>query len=243
MIKIIDYLKRNHKGQGLTEYVLILAFIAGVAFMMFGGEGGLKGTVVSTFDKTVELLANLDDSRSPEEKDLANLKKVTNAVADNLKLSSSPTDTSTWNKVEDGQLVIQKNYAVLYVFPDGSTDLFVDGLSGQALNSDWGPFWLSDIKDKYPERYDAYVTALSNSGVDLNDSGAMKINSSDSSNTWTNGYAVVLDGAGNVSTWGINDSTNINKSNYRESANPGRLTYNAQFNKWEGNYSKVTGLE
>ena len=86
--------------------------------------------------------------------------KVTNAVADNLKLSSNPNNTSTWNKVEDGQLVIQKNYAVLYVFPDGSTDLFVDGLSGQALNSDWGPFWLSDIKDKYPERYDAYVISF-----------------------------------------------------------------------------------
>ena len=64
MIKIIDYLKRNHKGQGLTEYVLILAFIAGVAFMMFGGEGSLKGTVVSTFDKTVELLASINQEKS-----------------------------------------------------------------------------------------------------------------------------------------------------------------------------------
>lgn len=47
------------KGQGLTEYVLILAFIAGVAFMMFGGEGSLKGTLVSTASETNRLLGGL----------------------------------------------------------------------------------------------------------------------------------------------------------------------------------------
>ncbi len=64
MLRVLGYLKRNKKGQGLTEYVLILAFIAGVAFMMFGEEGSLKGTVVSTFDKTVELLAEINSSKS-----------------------------------------------------------------------------------------------------------------------------------------------------------------------------------
>ena len=64
MLRVLGYLKRNKKGQGLTEYVLILAFIAGVAFMMFGGEGGLKSTVVSTFDKTIELLAEINSSKS-----------------------------------------------------------------------------------------------------------------------------------------------------------------------------------
>lgn len=49
----------REKGQGLTEYVLILAFIAGVAFMMFGGNGSLKGTLVNTFTETVSILANL----------------------------------------------------------------------------------------------------------------------------------------------------------------------------------------
>ena len=38
----------KEKGQGLTEYVLILAFIAGVAYMMFA-KTGLKSTVSSTF--------------------------------------------------------------------------------------------------------------------------------------------------------------------------------------------------
>jgi len=49
----------KEKGQGLTEYVLILAFIAGVAFMMFGGSGSLKDTLVSTFTKTNNLLCPL----------------------------------------------------------------------------------------------------------------------------------------------------------------------------------------
>lgn len=38
----------KEKGQGLTEYVLILAFVAGLAYIMFG-ETGLKTTVKSTF--------------------------------------------------------------------------------------------------------------------------------------------------------------------------------------------------
>lgn len=49
----------REKGQGLTEYVLILAFIAGIAFVMFGGDGSLKGTLVSTVSETNRLLGGL----------------------------------------------------------------------------------------------------------------------------------------------------------------------------------------
>ena len=49
------------KGQGLTEYVLILAFIAGIAFVMFGDGSSLKGTVVKTFTKAVDTIAGLLD--------------------------------------------------------------------------------------------------------------------------------------------------------------------------------------
>lgn len=49
----------TEKGQGLTEYVLILAFVAGVAFMMFGGNGSLKDTLVNTITETNSKLAGL----------------------------------------------------------------------------------------------------------------------------------------------------------------------------------------
>ena len=54
----------KEKGQGLTEYVLILAFIAGVAFMMFGGNGSLKGTLVDTVAETVDILAGLFEDKT-----------------------------------------------------------------------------------------------------------------------------------------------------------------------------------
>jgi hypothetical protein len=49
----------REKGQGLTEYVLILAFIAGIAIAMFGSSDSLKNTVVNTATETVRILAGL----------------------------------------------------------------------------------------------------------------------------------------------------------------------------------------
>ena len=54
----------KEKGQGLTEYVLILAFIAGIAFMIFGGDGSLKGTLVDTFTETHKILAGLFNDKT-----------------------------------------------------------------------------------------------------------------------------------------------------------------------------------
>lgn len=50
---------KSEKGQGLTEYVLILAFIAGLAIMMYSSDGNLKGTLVDTFTETNRILAGL----------------------------------------------------------------------------------------------------------------------------------------------------------------------------------------
>lgn len=49
----------REKGQGLTEYVLIIAFIAGVAIAMFGSGGSLKDTLVNTVTETNRKLAEL----------------------------------------------------------------------------------------------------------------------------------------------------------------------------------------
>jgi len=52
----------NEKAQGLVEYVIILAFVAGVAVMLNGA--GIRSTVVSTFDKAVEILAMINGNES-----------------------------------------------------------------------------------------------------------------------------------------------------------------------------------
>lgn len=60
---MLNRLRRTirEKGQGLTEYVLIIAFIAGIAFMMFGGNGSLRGTLVNTIIETNSKLAGMFD--------------------------------------------------------------------------------------------------------------------------------------------------------------------------------------
>ena len=58
MKKVLKRIK-TEKGQGLTEYVLILAFIAGIAIVMFGGNGSLKDTLVNTLTETNRILAGL----------------------------------------------------------------------------------------------------------------------------------------------------------------------------------------
>lgn len=47
------------KGQGLTEYVLILAFVAMIAYAMINGENGLKTTVSSTFSDSQSKISDV----------------------------------------------------------------------------------------------------------------------------------------------------------------------------------------
>ena len=53
---------RREKGQGLTEYVLILAFIAGIAIAMFGGD--FRTSLVNTFTKAQSTLAGLFNDKT-----------------------------------------------------------------------------------------------------------------------------------------------------------------------------------
>ena len=49
----------KEKGQGLTEYVLILAFIAIIAYAMINGETGLKSTISSSFSDSHSKISNV----------------------------------------------------------------------------------------------------------------------------------------------------------------------------------------
>lgn len=54
MKEIIDYLKArylNEKAQGMVEYALIVAFIVGVAAVVFGTDHSFQKTVEAGFTK------------------------------------------------------------------------------------------------------------------------------------------------------------------------------------------------
>ena len=51
----------SEKGQGLTEYVLILAFVAGLAYLMFT-TSGLKTTVKDTFSTSQSMISSAAQS-------------------------------------------------------------------------------------------------------------------------------------------------------------------------------------
>lgn len=57
MKKVLKRIK-TEKGQGLTEYVLILAFIAGIAMLMFNGNS-LDVSVKDTYDKINKVVRSL----------------------------------------------------------------------------------------------------------------------------------------------------------------------------------------
>lgn len=52
----------TEKGQGLTEYVLIFAFVAMIAYAMIDGELGLKSTVSNTFSDSYSKIGNAASS-------------------------------------------------------------------------------------------------------------------------------------------------------------------------------------
>ena len=95
VVKVLKYLERNQKGQGIVEYALLLAFIVGIAMMLNGAN--LGNAVKGVFDDTAELIACFTDSRSPEEKDYANMKNIGMAMANSFSFSNS---VAARNKVD-----------------------------------------------------------------------------------------------------------------------------------------------
>ncbi len=186
--------KITEKGQGLTEYVLILAFIAGVAMMIFG-HGGLKTTVVSTFEKTVELIASIneDDSRSPEEKDEAKTKAIARALAEKfLKYGDPNAKGSVARLGSDNKIMMPSSYMGIIVFADGSVEVYVPNSWGQSnWISDWQNSTNAGLRAQYADCMQGVSDALG--GIDLNDTSALAEKFGVSSAAYQNGYAIIYD--------------------------------------------------
>ena len=187
VIKIMDYLKHKQKGQGIVEYAMLLAFIVGIAMMLNGSN--LGGAVKGVFDDVAEVIANFTDSRTPEEKDYANMKKIGEGLARNFKHGNSSLSDPYQDEKSDDAVKMPYNYLSVVVLPDGTVDVYFDGYSTQVSSN-----WYSDMSDADKERYGA---ALKNAGVDLSEQGIaktrenLKINSGNVDDSAVkNGYAV-----------------------------------------------------
>lgn len=199
----------NKKGQGIVEYALLLAFIVGIAVALQGV--GLKDAVVGVFDDVAMVLAgnsdglDLSTSEGRHAADLANMKKFGIAMANEFSFSSS---VGARNKLDsDGKFVSQKNFSVLYVFADGTADLYVDG------DAYTNAFWLSDAISNNDPRAALYLQTLNNAGIDITNKNAMRINSASDGSELQNGYAVVLNKKG--ATYWSNNNNNFNADTYK----------------------------
>ena len=65
MKEIIEYLKArylNEKAQGMVEYALIVAFIVGVAAMVFAKDGSFKDAIDAGFKHVKEAVSSATSS-------------------------------------------------------------------------------------------------------------------------------------------------------------------------------------
>ena len=218
---IVKYFKRQ-KGQGIVEYALLLAFIVGIAMMLNGSN--LGGAVKGVFDDVAEVIANFTDSRTPEEKDYANMKKIGEGLARNFKYRESYVSDPYQDEKSEGCVSLPYNYISVVVLPDGTVDVYFDGYIGQVSSN-----WYSDMSDADKERYGS---ALKNAGIDLSDEGiaktreSLKINSGNVDDSAVkNGYAVGFTkgyGADNnkmFTTYVGFKSDQVNQSTYKDKTN------------------------
>lgn len=115
----------REKGQGLTEYVLIIAFIAGVAIAMFGSGGSLKDTLVNTFTETQKILAGLFDG---DNKYVTAFKKWSNLSKSDLENEDAAA------RLAADQAALDNIAKILY----GKTQEELKNLTGQNMYANGG---------------------------------------------------------------------------------------------------------
>ena len=111
------------------EYALLLAFIVGIAMMLNGSN--LGGVVKGVFDDVAEVIANFTDSRTPEEKDFANMIKIGEGLARNFKYRESYVSDPYQDEKSEGCVSLPYNYISVVVLPDGTVDVYFDGTLGR----------------------------------------------------------------------------------------------------------------
>lgn len=58
--KLFDKLKKSEKGQGMVEYALIIAFVAGIAIFVLNGR--LGSTISNAFDSASKAVNSAADA-------------------------------------------------------------------------------------------------------------------------------------------------------------------------------------
>lgn len=58
--KLFDKLKKSEKGQGMVEYALIIAFVAGIAIFVLNGK--LGSTISNAFDSASKAVDSAADA-------------------------------------------------------------------------------------------------------------------------------------------------------------------------------------
>lgn len=197
MVAIRNYLteKLKQKGQGIVEYALLLAFIVGIAMMLNGV--GLKDAVVGVFDDVANVLAGFTDSRSPEEKDRANMELLANAMAEGFDVTNNGgiTVDPISKKVK-----MPSTWMGIVVYADGTIDVAMrdNGWSNNRkwlLASEWEENSLgTNDEQKFKERYNLVMNTLeNNTGVDFKDSSTVSQKFKINSEQYSNGYMLVYD--------------------------------------------------
>jgi hypothetical protein len=152
----------------------LLAFIVGIAMMLNGTN--LGGAVKGVFDDVAMVLAGGEefDLNTPEGRHDADVSKM-KSIAAALKAAFKAKNN---NDAEDTRLNMAKNYVQVAVFPDGTTDIFIDGKGWVSRNPDLAVYG------------EAFATKF--------DLSSVRINYTDSDSAWKNGYIVHYEGDGNA---------------------------------------------
>ena len=192
MTRIRSYL--NKKGQGIVEYAILLAFIVGITVALQGV--GLKDAVVGVFDDTAKLFASFNDSRTPEEKDRANMELLANALAEGFDVTNNGAITVDPNSKK---VKMPSTLMGIVVYADGTVDIAMrDSWTNNRrwlLASEWEENSLGTKDEQiFKERYNLVMNTLeNNTGIDFKDSSTVSQKFKINSEQYSNGYMLVYD--------------------------------------------------